>query len=141
MAVSTHVDVIISAKNAASDVIKKVGNDLGGIGDKAGKSAKGMFNLKEVTKSAVADFKVIGALGIGAAAGVAAMATKAAFASARIDELTFALHAIGKANDITAKETDEAVEALRNNNIAHKEALQITSKFIQNELKSRIFFL
>jgi len=74
----------------------------------------------------------IGILGGG---GLLALAGHAAFSASRVDELTLALHAIGEANNIASKETDGAVDSLRNNNISYQDALQITSRFIQSELK------
>ncbi len=64
-----------------------------------------------------------------------AFATKAAFSAARVDELRFALYAIAKANKISTTEVDAAVEALRKNNISLEKSLEITSLFIQSELK------
>lgn len=97
------------------------------------------LSLADVIKSAAekinTGFQEIGLVSLGVAAGFVAIGTKAAFSASRIDELTLALHAIGKANNVTAAETDKAVAALRNNNIAYADALQVTSRFIQNELK------
>lgn len=79
--------------------------------------------------------KEIGVLGLGAATGFVAFATTAAFSASRVDELTLALHAIGKANGISATQTDLAVTALRKNNIAYADALKVTSNFITANLK------
>lgn len=126
---TTNVEVIISARDNASSVLKNFSNTA----TSAGKNISG--SLKEGF-SDLANFadKVLFTTAL-AGAGFITLATKAAFSASRVDELTLALHAIGKANNITAKETDKAVVALRKNNISYEDALQVTARFIQNELK------
>lgn len=91
--------------------------------------------MRKAGENIATGFKEIGVVSLGVATGFLALATKAAFSASRIDELTLALHAIGKANNIASSETDNAVDSLRKNNIAYADSLQITSRFIQNELK------
>lgn len=106
------------------------------LGDKAkGKSREMSDAFRDAASNIKNGFNEIGAVGIGLGIGFTALATKAAFSASRVDELTLALHAIGKANNIATEETDKAVTALRKNNIAYADSLQITSRFIQNELK------
>ena len=122
---SKELKIVIDAQNNASREFKKLKKDISGIG----KSFSFETNLiKKATK-----YALLGATGL--AAGLGAFAVKSAFASARIDELNFALHAIGKANNISKKSIDKTVGSLRGMNIAHKQALQITSLFIQSQLK------
>lgn len=115
------LEVVISAKDEASKI----------IGESVGKSQGHIGKLKDF---AVGAFKAVSVATIAAGAAFTAFATKAAFAAARIEELEFALHAIAKANNIEKEAADKAVESLRTQNIAHKEALEITSLFIQNQL-------
>lgn len=80
------------------------------------------------------DLKNIGKIALAGAAGFVAFATKAAFSAARIEELTFALHAIAKANNISQKTVDETVKSLRGMNIAHRKAIETTAMFVQGQL-------
>ena len=117
MAATTNVQVIISGKDNASRVIRWVGKSFDGLNQKVASS-----------------LKTIGTFGLIGVAGLAAFATKAAFSSARVEELGFALNAIAKANKISQREVDKTVDALRGFNIAHDKALEITSLFIQSQL-------
>ena len=120
MAAQTIVEVIINAKDNATGAIKGLQSQLGGLG-------KSLNNVG-------ADFQNFGKIALAGVAGLVAFATKAAFSAARVEELTFALHAIAKANDISKQAVDETVTSLRDFNIAHDKALQVTSKFVQAQL-------
>lgn len=79
--------------------------------------------------------KVAAAAAVVAASAFALKLGKDAVLSAsRIQELTLALNAIAKANDISSESVEESVNALRDRNIAYNEALQITAKFVQADL-------
>lgn len=78
--------------------------------------------------------KQLGVLGLAAGVAFTAFGIKAGFSAARIEELGFALNAVAKANGIAQKSVDSTVKALRENNIAHEKALQITTLFIQSQL-------
>lgn len=117
MSATTNVQVVISAKDNASGVIKGVGKSFGGLGQK-------------VTSS----LKTIGLLGIVAGTALTVFGVKAAFSAARIEELELALGAMARANKISQKEVDSTVRKLRDFNIAHDKALEVTSLFIQSEL-------
>jgi hypothetical protein len=121
------------AKSKVDDVANKTQSSFSNIGNSIVSSFQGIVSkvgggLTEIGNLAVSKLGLIGG------GGLAALGTAAAFSASRVDELTLALHAIGKANNIAATETDKAVEALRKNNIAYSDALQVTSRFIQNEL-------
>jgi len=121
MAVTTQVQVIVSAKDTASAV-------LGGLKNQLGTLQKSANNLGE-------DLQTVGKIAIGGVAAFVAFGVKAGMTAARVDELSFALNAIGKANDVSQKSIDKTVESLRSMNIAHDKALQTTTLFIQGQLK------
>lgn len=120
MAATTNVQVVINAKDAASGVIKSLEKQINQLG-------KSVDNVGK-------DFANMGKAVVAGAAGLVALATKAAFSAARVEELGFALEAVAKANDISTDAAYDTVEALRGMNIAHQQALQITAQFIQAQL-------
>lgn len=96
---------------------------------------QGLDKIEGGLTSASKGASVLGnVLTAGLATGVLAFATKSAFAAARTEELTFALHAVAKANGISAQQADYAVRALRGMNIEQQKATEITSLFIQSNL-------
>ena len=74
MAATTNVQVVISAKDNASGVIKGVGKSFGGLNQKV---ASGL--------------KTIGLLGLVGGAALTVFGVKAGFTAARVEELGFAL--------------------------------------------------
>lgn len=108
--VTRELQIVISAKDEASATLNKL---LG---------------------SANNAFKTLGKIGVTASATIGAFAVAAGMSAARTDELTLALHAVAKANDLSTKTVDDTVEKLRDFNISHEKALQVTALFVQSQL-------
>ena len=120
MASQSVIQVLINVKDNASKGIRSVGksiDQMGGRFDQVKKKAG--FALAAIGKSLV----TIGKFGLIGAAGMLAFGVKSAFSASKINELTLALHAVAKANNVSNKTVDDAVNALRGNNIAWKESL------------------
>lgn len=125
--VRKELQIVISAKDEASKVIKGFNKELEELTHTVESSVP---SLEEWSAS----LKQIGVVALAGVAAFGAFAVKAAFSAARIDELTFALKAIAKANSISNKTVGETVTELRDFNIAHDKALEITALFIQSQL-------
>ena len=91
-------------------------------------------NVTRVGSYATDGLKTLGKAGVVASVAFGGLAIKSAFSASRVHELTVALHAIAKANNLSTKEVDTAVKALRGMNIEQSKALQITSLFVQSNL-------
>ena len=119
MAKSTsELQIVISAKDEASSKLKQTSSSF--------------MTLSNAAKAAAAAAAAFVAVQL--ARKLVDLGKEIVLSASRLQELELALGAIARANGITAEETENAVNALRDNNIAHKEALQIAAKFIQSEL-------
>lgn len=112
--------IILRAKNEAKAILSAASGDLDDLNKKA--------------NPVIDSFKTLGVMAASGAVAITAFGIKAGFSAARIEELTFALHAIAKANNLSTEAADNTVATLRKYNIAYEKSLQITSLFMQSQL-------
>lgn len=115
-----ELEIVLSARDEASSKLRNVGKSASYLNGITSKIMKG---------SAVAGTALVG-LGVS----TVGLGTKLGFSAARVEELELALNAIAKASEVEQKTVDATVGSLRNFNISHEKALQVTSLFIQSQL-------
>lgn len=131
MSSTKRVQFIIDAQDNASSKLAKLKTETSNL-SKSVQASESKFIQFGKTISSVAKVAAVGMVALGGAA--TAFAVKAGFAAARIEELEFVLHAVAKANDIQIEKVKETVNGLRDFNIAHRQALEITNLFMQSQL-------
>jgi len=120
----TQLDVVLRLKDELSGKLNTINSSMGRVGDRFSRE----WSL--ISKAA----KIATGVIVGGTAAIGAFAIKAGFASARISELEFVLGAVAKANGLEIEKAQETVKELREFNIAHKQALEITNLFMQSQL-------
>jgi len=120
----SQLDIILRLKDEFSNKLNSASNNANSFSSKLSSGFNSMANAGKIVAGVIT----------GGAVALGAFGAKAGMASARISELELVLGAVAKANDVGIEKAQGTVDQLRNFNIAHKQALEITNLFMQAQL-------
>lgn len=132
---SVYATLELDTKNFESS-FRDVQSSLSNIESKFGNFGESISKIFDKLKSTyIKGAKQVAIYGDVVAVSLLVLADKAAFSASKIDELTLSLHAIAKANNVSAEEADNAVTSIRDQNISYLDALKVTQNFIAANIK------